>query len=414
MFDRISTSLAQQLGINSILLQQAQVNQTQQQISLGKRILAPSDDPSGAAQILDLNQSISRITQFQSNINYAENRLALSDGTLQNVTNSLQRVRELAIQGFNDTNTATDRQSIAQEMFQRLDEILALANTKDANGDYLYAGFKTQTEAFSGSSDSGVFSYQGDQGQRLIQIGENRTVADGNAGAEIFFNLQDKNGNPEDMFSTLYNLATDLATNRPATEEAVLTVAATPAHLDSVNVNGITYHFDDGVTGGLPAADASNVIVSIGATPADTVTNLQAALGGDASVTAVINPANNSQLIFTANTPGEDELTIDASLTSTASATNVSIPLYDHLDRLDTALNRILDVRSQIGARLNVIDSQNEINQDFLLSIRSTKSQIEDLDMAEAISRFNLQIVALQAAQQSFVRIQGLSLFNQL
>ena len=113
MADRISTSLAQQLGINAILLQQTQVHQTQQQISSGKRILTAADDPSGAVQILDFNQSISRLTQFQTNINYAENRLSLSDGTLQSVTNSLQRVRELAVQGFNDTNTAEDRQFLA-------------------------------------------------------------------------------------------------------------------------------------------------------------------------------------------------------------------------------------------------------------------------------------------------------------
>ncbi len=86
MINRISTSLAQQLGINSILSQQAQVNQTQQQISLGKRILTPSDDPAGSVYILDLNQSISRTEQFQSNIEYARNRLSLSDSTLQNVT----------------------------------------------------------------------------------------------------------------------------------------------------------------------------------------------------------------------------------------------------------------------------------------------------------------------------------------
>ncbi|MDF1688162.1 MAG: flagellar hook-associated protein FlgL [Cycloclasticus sp.] len=411
MVDRISTSLAQQLGINTILLQQAQVNQSQQQISLGKRILTPADDPSGAAQILDFNQSISRITQFQTNINYAESRLELSDGTLQNVTNSLQRVRELAVQGFNDTNTATDRQSIAEEMFQRLDEIIALANTKDANGDYLYAGFKGQTQAVTGSAETGVFSFQGDQGQRLIQIGEGRTVADGNTGAEIFFNLQDQNGNPEDMFSTLYNLATDLATNRPAAEETVLTFdpVTLPLDAETLSVNGIVYEFD---TGGVVTAPNIAVDISLAANGDDIAAALQGVIAAnDLSVTAV---ATNNQVVITANTLGEDELTIDASTTSTASATSVSIPLYDHLDQLDTALNRILDVRSQIGARLNVIDSQNEINQDFLLSIQSTKSQIEDLDMAEAISRFNLQIVGLQAAQQSFVKVQNLSLFNLL
>jgi flagellar hook-associated protein 3 FlgL len=411
MVDRISTSLAQQLGINSILLQQKQVNQTQQQISLGKRILTPSDDPAGSVQILDLNQSISRIEQFQSNINYAENRLSLSDGILQSVTNSLQRVRELAVQGFNATNTASDKESIAQEMFQRLDEVLALANAKDANGDYLYAGFKAQIQAFTGSAASGQFAYQGDQGQRLIQIGENRTVADNNAGAEVFFNLQDKNGNAEDMFSTLYGLATDLVNNKPAKEEVGLTMAMEPTDGQTVTLNGITYEFES--TGGVAAG---NVSVAIAGDVNTTTNNLGTAINteqglGNTNVTA--NVINNEIRII-ADTEGAGELNISAPPAGLNITATVSIPLYDRLDQIDTAIDRVLDVRAQIGARLNVIDSQNEINQDFLLSIKQTKSQVEDLDMAEAISRFNLQVVSLQAAQQAFVRVQNLSLFNQL
>lgn len=413
MVNRISTSLAQQLGINAILLQQTQVNQTQQQISLGKRILTPSDDPAGSVQILDLNQSISRIEQFQSNINYAESRLSLSDGVLQNVTNSLQRVRELAVQGFNDTNTASDKESIAQEMFQRLDELLALANTKDANGDYLYAGFKAQTQAFTGSAASGQFAYQGDQGQRLIQIGENRTVADNNAGAEIFFNLQDKNGNAEDMFSTLYGLATDLASNKPAKEELGLTMVALPLDGETVTLNGITYEFES--TGGVAAGNVS-VAIAVGDVNV-TTNNLGNAINNEQSLgnTDVTASFTGNTLTLVSDKQGAGTLSFaDGTGGDLSITTPASIPLYDRLDQIDTAIGRVLDVRAKIGARLNVIDSQNEINQDFLLSIKQTKSQVEDLDMAEAISRFNLQVVSLQAAQQAFVRVQNLSLFNQL
>jgi flagellar hook-associated protein 3 FlgL len=323
----------------------------------------------------------------------------------------LQRVRELAVQGFNATNTASDKESIAQEMFQRLDEVLALANAKDANGDYLYAGFKAQTQAFTGSAASGQFAYQGDQGQRLIQIGENRTVADNNAGAEVFFNLQDKNGNAEDMFSTLYGLATDLVNNKPAKEEVGLTMAMEPTDGQTVTLNGITYEFES--TGGVAAG---NVSVAIAGDVNTTTNNLGTAINteqglGNTNVTA--NVINNEIRII-ADTEGAGELNISAPPAGLNITATVSIPLYDRLDQIDTAIDRVLDVRAQIGARLNVIDSQNEINQDFLLSIKQTKSQVEDLDMAEAISRFNLQVVSLQAAQQAFVRVQNLSLFNQL
>lgn len=411
MGDRISTNLAQQLGINSILLQQNQLNQTQQQISTGKRILTPSDDPAGTVQILDLNQSISRIDQFQNNLDYAKSRLSLSEGVLQGVTSSLQRVRELAVQGFNDVNSSVDKASIAQEIFQRLDEILALANSKDASGDFLYAGFKTQTQPFTGSAASGLFSYQGDQGQRLIQIGENRTISDGNAGNEVFFDLKDKNGNPEDMFKTLYSLAVDLSTGRPAAEETVLTLTAQPNDGDVFTLNGITYEFDTDAT-----TDPDNTAVTVGADTDATTSNLADAINteqglGNTDVTAT---ASNSEILIVADEQGKEKISLSALPAAIGVTTPISIPLYDRLDQLDVALGRVLDVRAQLGARLNVLDSQESTNQDFLLSIKQTKSQIEDLDMAEAISRFNLQAVSLQAAQQAFVRVQNLSLFNQL
>ncbi|MEW5056370.1 MAG: flagellar hook-associated protein FlgL [Cycloclasticus sp.] len=416
MVDRLSTSLAQQLGINTILSQQITLNQTQQQISLGKRILSPSDDPAGAVQLLDLSESLSRLEQFQGNLDYARNRLSLSEGTLNGVSNNLQRVRELAVQGFNSTNTATDKQSIALEIFQRVDELAALANTKDANGDYLYAGFKAQTEPFSGSAATGSFSYNGDQGVRYLKIGENRTISDGNAGAEVFFDLQDKDGNAESMFATLYGLATDLSNDRPATEESTFTLANNPADNSTLIINGVTYEFDGNASG---ATVGGATVVTIGGSTAATINALKIAVDGatvPAGKSAVTTSASSNQLTITASTEGEGQLDAltGTSITGNNTATTVSTPLYDHLDQLDTALGRILDVRAQLGARLNVLDSQDEINQDFELSIETTRSEIEDLDMAEAISRFNLQIVALQAAQQAFIKVQNLSLFNLL
>jgi len=424
--NRMSTSLAHQQGINSILQQQTKVNNTQQQISLGKRIINPSDDPAGSVQLLDLNQVLSRLEQFQSNNDYAVNRLSLSESTLQSVTSNLQRVRELAVQGYNDVNTPTDKISIAQEMYQRLDEILALANTKDANGDYLYAGFNTQTKPFTGTSESGIYTYTGDQSQRFIEIAEGRSLADGNSGAEVFFNLQDNNGNPEDIFSTLYALANDLSTNRAPAEEMAFTIDGVLTDLDgeTLTINGLTYEFEN--TNGVVGVGVGNIAVDItdlagptALTSDQIATNLAAAINtqqglGNTDVTASIINGNEIQLL--ADNEGEGGLTFaDGTTTGDITTTRqISIPLYDHLDQIDTGLARILDVRSQLGARLNVLDSQNETNQDFILSLKQTKSQIEDIDIAEAISRFNFQIVSLQAAQQAYVKVQNLSLFNLL
>ena len=104
---RISTSWAQQSAVNSILEQQSRLNQTQLQLSTGKRLLSPSDDPAAAARSLDLNQGIKQTEQYQSNINAARQRLALEDGVLQNAVDVLHRIKELGVQGLNDTNSPT-------------------------------------------------------------------------------------------------------------------------------------------------------------------------------------------------------------------------------------------------------------------------------------------------------------------
>ena len=82
------------------------------------------------------------------------------------------------------------------------------------------------------------------------------------------------------------------------------------------------------------------------------------------------------------------------------------------LRNIDQALGVALEKRADVGVRLSRVESQLGINEDFTLQLQETLSEIQDLDYAEAISRLNLQLVALEAAQQTYVRTQGLTLFN--
>ncbi|MGH8549221.1 MAG: flagellar hook-associated protein FlgL [Methylococcales bacterium] len=298
---RITTSLAQQLGIQAITDQQARLSKTQLQLSSGLKISTPSDNPVDSTRILDFNQSIASLQQFSSNINVAQSRLSFEENTLTQATDSLQRLRELAVQGANATLNASDRASIESEARQILDELLGLSNTQNANGEYLFSGFRTNTQPFTGTSTTppGGFTYNGDSNQRFLQIGSTRQVADGDAGLSVF---------------------------------------------------------------GDPAA-------------------------GTSVFDAVAKFADN----LGANTPDTNDIAA-----------------------IDSALQRIDAVRSTIGARLNTLDQQKNLNDGTVLDIRSALSDVQDLDYAEAISRLNLQSTVLQAAQQAYVRVQGLSLFNYL
>jgi flagellar hook-associated protein 3 FlgL len=92
----------------------------------------------------------------------------------------------------------------------------------------------------------------------------------------------------------------------------------------------------------------------------------------------------------------------------------VNNALASGLGNLDQAIGNVLEVQADVGTRLNRVETQQTINDEFNLQLETTLSDVQDLDYAEAISRLNLQLVALQAAQQTFVSTQRLTLFNYL
>lgn len=296
---RISTVQFETQSINQILDQQAQVSKTQEQLSTGRRILTPADDPSGAAVSLNLAQQISTTQQYQRNADAAKARLGVEENSLSSVVNLLQRVRDLAVQANNGSQNAADRKAAASEVSQLLDTMKSLANTQDANGEYIFAGFKTGQQPFSTNS-SGTVSYSGDQGQRQLQIGPSRSVPVGDSGSNVFMNIP---GTSKTAFSTLSDMITNLNNNTP------------------------------------------------------------------------------------------DPNTITA---------------------IDAAIKNVVGYQSGVGARLNAIDVQTNANTNQVLQMKTTKSGVDSLDIAKAISDLNLQMTSLQAAQKSYVKIQGLSLFNYL
>lgn len=179
---RISTSYIQQQSVDAMLQKQTELAKTQEQVSTGQRILSPSDDPIAAVRVLGIDRDLNLIEQYQSNADMAEAKLSVTDGVLASATDVLQRIRELAVQGLNDTNDDNARAAIADEMVQLKESLLSIANTTDANGEYLFSGYQTNTQAF----DNSTYAYNGDSGQRNIRVGSGFLVEINQPGDEIF------------------------------------------------------------------------------------------------------------------------------------------------------------------------------------------------------------------------------------
>ncbi|MFT5504366.1 MAG: flagellar hook-associated protein 3 FlgL [Gammaproteobacteria bacterium] len=192
---RISTSQIYQQNIQSFARQQEKLSTLQQQVSTGTRILKPSDDPAASTKVLELQEQFGLINQYQRNIDFAETRLQLQENSVSSIENVLIRVKELSLQGNNATQDFESRKAIALEIDQLNLELLAIANTLDSNGEYLFAGFQNAsqpfTESITGSISHVVFN--GDSGEREMQISLSRKMNVDTQGRDLFMSIPTAN-----------------------------------------------------------------------------------------------------------------------------------------------------------------------------------------------------------------------------
>ena len=394
---RISTSLIFNNALRSIQTQQAQLVRTQNQLASGTKILSPADDPAGSKRLLDLRQSLELNDQFKTNADAAMTRLTLEESSLDAVTNVLQRVRELAIQANSVTLSDSDRQALGAEVSQRLQELLGLANTKDGNNEYLFGGFSTGTRPFTQVGNN--FVYNGDDGQRFLSLGPSFDVAVGDSGTAVFRDIGNGNG----TFRTTSNVANTGAaiidvgqvSNPGAFVADTYTITFTTASTFQVTDSAAAV-----VTTGNYTSPQSIVFngheVSISGTPA-------------ANDSFQVAPAARQDMFTTLNNLAT---TMASTTTGGAEQAHIHTELGRSLAEIDHALENVLTVRAGVGARLNATENERFVAEDFSLQLQSSISAIEDVDVAEAVTRLSQQSTTLQAAQRSFALVQNLSLFN--
>ena len=208
MFDRGSSQMSNV---------QTQLTQSQAQLAQGKQIINASDAPNQAATIQRLKSILSRQDSYQSSLNTIKARLQGEDSTLQNVSDLLVRAKEVAVQGANDTLNAGDRKALATEMQALRDQMLSLANTKDSNGSYLFAGSRVKQPAFV-ETVNGSPEYRGDQTRMSVRVGEQRSIPVNRTGTDAFVPVArtDADGKVSGIgfFTVMDNLIAGLNTNK--------------------------------------------------------------------------------------------------------------------------------------------------------------------------------------------------------
>ena len=217
---RITHGMLSDSTLRNLNTTMERLNQLQDELTSGQRINAPSDDPIGAAAAVEFRGTLQQVNQYLKNVDAANSWMGASDSALDAITQVLDRARSLAVQGANDTLSSSDKQSIATEVSQLLDQAIASGNSTYTD-QYLFAGFKVGTKPFtlvSGASGDTV-RYDGDSGQIQRQV---------DSQSQVTVNVPGGAGTAFDkVFSTLISLRGDLTSGTSAD------VSARIADLDS-------------------------------------------------------------------------------------------------------------------------------------------------------------------------------------
>ncbi len=393
---RITNDTLRETFLAALQSTQQQLNLTQQQVATGLRVTKPSDDPLAATRIQGLEASVSRLEQFQRNAGLLRNRLGLEESVLAQAGNIVQRARELAILGNNATQSNATRQSIAVELRQGLAQLIDIANSQDSAGRYLFAGFQEQTQPFVASS--GGATYFGDQGQRHLQVGDTRTIADTDSGTAVFQLI--KNGNGDIVLSAA---ATNTGTGVLGAGNVVDRTLYLPDNYSITFLTATDYEVRDGGGALIATAALNGELVAF---PGVTIEITGVPAAGD---TFNVVPSSNQDVFTTLN---ELINALEMPVGDPSSQAILNNRVGQSLPALDQALAHLIDRRADVGARLHALDDQEAINTDFSLELTRSLSDLRDLDYAEAISRLNQQLFGLEVAQSTFARLQGLSLFR--
>ena len=403
---RLSTESLHMQGLSSLLARQADIARTQQQLTSGSKLTQAKDDPIGMATAQRLDHMQAALEQFGRNADRVDHRLRLHENALQDANDNLTRARELAIQANSAALSPADRKAIAAEVLQLRQNLLDIANRDDGNGRRLFAGTQDGVTPFV--DNAGTVAYHGDDGRNRVDVAPDVAITDGDPGSAVFMRVRTGDGHVRGTASATNTggglLQTAQVTNAANWSGAPLTLRFTAADAYEV-VDGAGNPLSPAVTGSW--------------TPGAAVPPASAGLGVEFRVTGnpaagdtfTLQPAPNQDVFATLQALA-DALSVPGTTPSeTARRTNA---FGSAIADIATAQDHMLALRSDVGGRLANIDTANDDRGLQEVSLAESLSTLRDTDYAEAISRLNLQMVALEAAQKTILQAQGMSLFSKL
>lgn len=399
MSNRISTGMMYSQSVALMMAKQAKLSHLEQQIATGSKIVSAKDDPVAAGTAVGLDRSLAALERMKLNGNNVQNRLGVQENTLAQVNDLMARVNDLTIQASNPALSAPDKKTLITELNQIREGLLSLANSSDGTGRYVFGGTNDSDPPFA--RIDGKIVYRGDQTQRQVEVGPDTYVRDALPGSEIFLRIPTGDGFVDGSAAAgntgngvLTNITRDgsdswngqsfsvrfTAANQYEVLDAGGNVTSTGTYKagDELEVNGVRLQ----IAGAPATGDSFNVQAASSRDIFATMDKLIAALDADTGTPAQMAAQQNE--------------------------------LQSALRDVARAAERMIDSRAAGGSQLKALDNAAEMRESNSVTLKTTLSQMRDLDYADALSQYQLESTALQAAQTLFSQMQSMSLFNKI
>jgi len=396
---RVTQNMEQAQFLTALNQLESNISTTQNGISTGLAFTTASENPVGAGLVAGYNQVLAQSQQYTSNGQSATGSLNTEDSALTQLQSQLQSLRDLALEANNATESPSDLSAIATQVQQIQGSILSLANTQDGEGNYIFAGYSTQTQPFAQTATGATYS--GDQGQRQVQIGAGQTVVVGDNG-DLLFN-QVKNGNGTfNVTAAGTNTGSGIIGATAVTDPADYVAGAYSINFTAPNAYQVVSSGGTVVTSG---TYTSGQAITFAGTQ---VTLSGAPAAGDSFAVA----PSTDQSVFT--TVQNLANALQQSTATPAGQAQLNNSIVSAINGIDQALNQTQTVQTSVGARLNTITTAQAVATTQQTQLQQSISNIQSLDYASAVTNLDSQSTTLSAAMEAFTQTQGLSLFKYL
>ena len=396
---RVTQSMEQAQFLTALNQLEASISTTQNGISTGLAFTTASQNPVGAGLVAGYNQILAQSQQYTSNGNSATGSLNTEDSALTQLQDQLQTLRDLALQANNATESPSDLSAIATQVQQIQGSILSVANTQDGEGNYIFAGYSTQTQPFAPTATGATYS--GDQGQRQVQIGAGQTVIVGDNGDFVFNQVKNGNGTFT-VTAASTNTGTGLIGATAVTDPAAYVAGAYSINFTAPDAYQVVNSGGTVVTSGTYTSGQAITFAGL------QVTLSGAPAAGDAFAVA----PSTDQSVFTTVQNLANALQQTTSTAAGKAQLNNSITAA--INGIDQALDNAQTVQSSVGGRLNTITTAQAVATTQQTQLQQSISNIQSLDYASAVTSLDSQSTTLSAAMQAYTQTEGLSLFKYL